>query len=151
MAKAKKRLRGLSLVKSEQYWIISQNYFHSNRKEIKERKFISTGVYILDAALSAKMLGGGISTNRISAFAGESGSGKSLAYSCSKNAQKDGYSIIYIDTEQAVDLEDFTKVWNPLDKFRLIRSNKVEDVNMVLTQLVDELKNTKLAGYEIPK
>jgi RecA/RadA recombinase len=44
-----------------------------NRKEIKERKFISTGVYILDAALSAKMLGGGISTNRISAFAGESG------------------------------------------------------------------------------
>jgi RecA/RadA recombinase len=70
--------------------------FHSNRKEIKERKFISTGVYILDAALSAKMLGG-ISTNRISAFAGESGSGKSfLAYSCSKNAQKDGYSIIYM-------------------------------------------------------
>jgi RecA/RadA recombinase len=66
----------LSLVKSEQYWIISQNYFDSNRKEIKERKFISTGVYILDAALSAKMLGGGISTNRISAFAGESGSGK---------------------------------------------------------------------------
>jgi hypothetical protein len=38
-----------------------------------------------------------------------------------------------------------------LDKFRLIRSNKVEDVNMVLTQLVDELKTQKLAGYEIPK
>jgi RecA/RadA recombinase len=123
-------------------------------KEIKERKFISTGVYILDAALSAKMLGGGISTNRISAFAGESGSGKSfLAYSCSKNAQKDGYSIIYIDTEQAVDLEDLPKfgIDPSLDKFRLIRSNKVEDVNMVLTQLVDELKTQKLAGYEIPK
>jgi KaiC/GvpD/RAD55 family RecA-like ATPase len=62
--------------------------FHSNRKEIKERKFISTGVYILDAALSAKMLGGGISTNRISAFAGESGSGKSFFIPCSKNAKK---------------------------------------------------------------
>jgi RecA/RadA recombinase len=87
MAKAKE-VKSLSLVKLEQYWIISQNYSNSNRKEIKERKFISTGVYILDA-LSAKMLGGGISTNRISAFAGESGSGKSfLAYSCSKNAQK---------------------------------------------------------------
>jgi RecA/RadA recombinase len=47
--------------------------YSNSRKEIKERKFISTGVYILDAALSAKMLGGGISTNRISAFAGESG------------------------------------------------------------------------------
>jgi RecA/RadA recombinase len=61
-------------------------------------------VFIYYAALSAKMLGGGISTNRISAFAGESGCKSFLAYSCSKNAQKDGYSIIYIDTEQA-DLE----------------------------------------------
>jgi hypothetical protein len=32
MAKQQKRLRGLSLVKSEQYWIISQKLFHSNRK-----------------------------------------------------------------------------------------------------------------------
>jgi RecA/RadA recombinase len=123
-------------------------------KEIKERKFISTGVYLLDAALSAKMLGGGISTNRITAFAGESGSGKSfLAYSCAKHAQKDGYSVIYIDTEQAVDLEDLPKfgIDASLDKFRLIRSNKVEDVNMVLTQLVDELKEQKLAGFELPK
>ena len=123
-------------------------------KEIKERKFISTGVYLLDAALSAKMLGGGISTNRITAFAGESGAGKSfLAYSCAKHAQKDGYSVIYIDTEQAVDLEDLPKfgIDPSLDKFRLIRSNKVEDVNMVLTQLIDELKEQKLAGFELPK
>lgn len=123
-------------------------------KEIRERKFISTGVYILDAALSAKMIGGGISTNRITAFAGESGSGKSfVAYSCSKHAQKDGYSVIYIDTEGAVDLEDLPKfgIDASLDKFRLIRSNKVEDVNMTLTQLIDELKTQKLAGFELPK
>jgi RecA/RadA recombinase len=123
-------------------------------KEIKERKFITTGVYLLDAALSGKLLDGGISTNRITAFAGESGSGKSfLAYSVSKNAQKSGYSVIYIDTEQAVDLEDMPKfgVDNSLDKFRLIRSNKVEDVNVTLTQLIDELKEQKMAGYEIPK
>jgi RecA/RadA recombinase len=123
-------------------------------KEIKERKFISTGVYLLDAALSAKMLGGGISTNRITAFAGESGAGKSfLAYSCAKHAQKDGYSVIYIDTEQAVDLEDLPKfgIDPSLEKFRLIRSNKVEDVNMLLTQLLDDLKEQKLAGFELPK
>ena len=100
------------------------------------------------------MLGGGISTNRITAFAGESGSGKSfLAYSVSKHAQKSGYSIIYIDTEGALDLEDLPKfgVDNSLDKFRLIRSNKVEDVNILLTQLIDELKEQKMAGFEIPK
>lgn len=123
-------------------------------KEIKEKVFITTGVYIVDAAMSGRLLGGGIATNRISVFAGESGAGKSfMCYSCTKNAQKAGYSVIYIDTEQAIDLEDLPKygVDNSLDKFRLIRSNKVEDVNMLLTQLVDDLKQQKLDGYEMPK
>ena len=123
-------------------------------KEIKEKTFITTGVYLLDAALSGKLLGGGVANNRITAFAGESGAGKSfIAYSCAKNAQKDGYSVIYIDTEQAIDLEDIPKfgIDNSLEKFRLIRSNKVEDVNMLLTQLLDDLKEQKMAGYELPK
>ena len=123
-------------------------------KEVKEKTFISTGVYLLDAALSAKLLGGGIATNRITAFAGESGAGKSfLCYSVAKQAQKMGYCVIYIDTEQAIDLEDLPKfgIDNSLDKLRLIRSNKVEDINITLTQLIDELKEQKLAGYELPK
>jgi RecA/RadA recombinase len=123
-------------------------------KEIKEKTFITTGVYLLDAALSGRLLGGGIATNRITAFAGESGAGKSfLAYSVSRHAQKAGYSVIYIDTEQSVDLEDLPKfgIDGSLDKFRLIRSNKVEDVNITLTQLVEELKEQKIAGYELPK
>lgn len=123
-------------------------------KEVTQRSFISTGVYILDAALSAQMIGGGIPTNRISAFAGESGSGKSfLAYSVVKHAQKLGYSCIYIDTEQSIDLQDLPKygIDTDLNKFRLIRSNKVEDINITLTQLVDDLKEQKLAGKNIPK
>ena len=123
-------------------------------KEIREKKFITTGVYLLDAALSGRLIGGGVATNRITAFAGESGAGKSfIAYSVSKHAQRAGYSVIYIDTEQAIDLEDLPKfgIDPSLEKFRLIRSNKVEDVNMVLTQLVDELKTQKLDGCEIPK
>jgi RecA/RadA recombinase len=124
------------------------------KKEIREKIFLTTGVYLLDAALSGKLLGGGVANNRITAFAGESGAGKSfLAYSCARHAQKAGYSIIYIDTEQAIDLEDLTKfgIDNSLEKFRLISSNKVEDVNILLTQLVDELKDQKLAGFELPK
>jgi RecA/RadA recombinase len=123
-------------------------------KEVKEKKFISTGVYLLDAAMSGRLLSGGVATNRISVFAGESGAGKSfLAYSVSKQAQKEGYSVIYIDTEQAVDLEDLPKFGLDisLDKFRLIRSNKVEEINITLTQLIDELKEQKLAGFELPK
>ena len=40
-------------------------------KEIKEKTFITTGVYLLDAALSGRLLGGGVANNRITAFAGE--------------------------------------------------------------------------------
>jgi RecA/RadA recombinase len=124
------------------------------KKEITEKKFITTGVYLLDAALSGRLLGGGFATNRITCYAGESGSGKSfLCYSCARHAQKEGYSVIYIDTEQSIDLEDIVKfgVDNSLEKFRLISSNKVEDVNILLTQLIDELKEQKLEGYELPK
>jgi RecA/RadA recombinase len=123
-------------------------------KEIKEKVFISTGVYLVDAAMSGRLLNGGIATNRISVFAGESGAGKSfMCFSCAKHAQKAGYSVIYIDTENAIDLEDLPKygVDNSIDKFRLVRSNKVEDVNMLLTQLIDDLKEQKMAGFELPK
>ena len=123
-------------------------------KEIKERSYISTGVYLLDAALSAKLVGGGILAGRIFGLLGESGAGKSfIAYSICKSAQKDGYSVIYIDTENSIDLEGITKMGidNSTDKFRLIRSNKVEDINISLTQLLDELKEAKMGGYEIPK
>jgi RecA/RadA recombinase len=61
--------------------------------------------------------------------------------------------VIYIDTENSIDLEGITKMGidTSPEKFRLIRSNKVEDINMTITQLLDELKVQKLAGYEIPK
>jgi RecA/RadA recombinase len=123
-------------------------------KEIKPRTYISTGVYLLDAALSAKLLGGGILAGRIFGLLGESGAGKSyIAYSICKSAQKSGYSVIYIDTENAIDLEGIEKMGidNSPEKLRLIRSNKVEDINITLTQLLEELKNAKLEGLELPK
>lgn len=133
---------------------ISKNVPIVIEKEVKEKSFISTGCYLLDAALSARLVGGGILGGRIFGLLGESGAGKSfIAYSICKSAQRDGYSIIYIDTENSIDLEGITKfgIENTQDKLRLIRSNKVEDINISLTQLLDELKEAKLSGYEIPK
>lgn len=80
--------------------------------------------------------------------------GKSfLCYSTAKMAQKDGYSIVFIETEGAIDLIDFPNYGIDIDpnKFRLISSNKVEDINITLVQLLEELKDQKLAGFEIPK
>jgi RecA/RadA recombinase len=124
-------------------------------KELKERSYISTGNYLLDAALSARLVKGGILAGRIFGILGESGAGKSfIAYSICKSAQRNqDYSVIYIDTENSIDIEGISKMGidNSPEKFRLIRSNKVEDINITLTQLLDELKNQKMAGYEIPK
>lgn len=133
---------------------ISKNIPIVIEKEVKEKTFISTGCYLLDASLSAKLVGGGILAGRIFGLLGESGSGKSfIAYSICKSAQKDGYSIIYIDTENSIDLESIGTygVLTTPDKLRLIRSNKVEDINISLTQLLDELKEAKMGGFEIPK
>ena len=124
-------------------------------REPKERNYISTGNYLLDAALSAKLIDGGILGGRIFGLLGESGAGKSfIAYSICKSAQrKQDYSVIYIDTENSIDIEGIEKMGidNSPEKFRLVRSNKVEDINIMLTQLLDELKAQKMAGYEIPK
>ena len=124
-------------------------------KEVKEKSYISTGCYLLDAALSARLVKGGILAGRIFGILGESGAGKSyIAYSICKSAQRENnYSVIYIDTENSIDLEGIQKMGIDVspDKFRLIRSNKVEDINISITQLLDELKEAKLSGYDIPK
>ena len=124
-------------------------------KDRNKGTYISTGNYLLDAALSARLVKGGILAGRIFGILGESGAGKSfIAYSICKSAQRNqDYSVIYIDTENSIDIEGISKMGidNSPEKFRLIRSNKVEDINITLTQLLDELKNQKMAGYEIPK
>jgi RecA/RadA recombinase len=134
---------------------ISKNIPILIEKEVKERKYISTGNYLLDACLSAKLIGGGILAGRVFGLLGESGTGKSfIAYSICKSSQRNqGYKVIYIDTENSIDLEGISGMGIDvsLDNFRLIRSNKVEDINITITQLLDELKEQKISGYEIPK
>lgn len=120
--------------------------------EIKERKFINTGVYLLNAALSAKMLDGGIEYGKIFTVAGDSGTGKTfIALSIAKNAQKNKLGVIYIDTEYSINLDDLGKygIDNDPEKFKLIRGNKVEDINILLTQLLDSLKEEKIKNGTI--
>ncbi|CAG7581408.1 MAG: UvsX [uncultured marine phage] len=119
-----------------------------------EKEFIGTGIYVLNALFSKSILNGGIQNNRITAIAGPSGVGKSfLCYNICREAQKDGYSIIYIDTEFSIELEDMENYGIDIDpeKLQLVRSNSVEDLKIMLTQLLGQLKEEKLAGYDIDK
>jgi RecA/RadA recombinase len=118
------------------------------------REFIDTGIYILNALLSKSILKGGIMSNRITALAGPSGVGKSfICYNICANAQKAGYNIVYIDTEFSIETEDLNAygIDTSPDRFKLLRSNKVEDMKMFLTQMLDQLKEAKKEGYELDK
>jgi len=120
-----------------------------------EKSYISTGVYILDALLSKSILNGGIPNNRITIFAGPPQTGKSyIALNIARNAQKEDYNIIYIDTEFAIEKSDFdmfgVDTTDP-NKFMLIRSNRVENIKIFLTQLLGELKEQKSKGVDVSK
>jgi hypothetical protein len=120
-----------------------------------DRKYISTGIYILNALLSKSILKGGIPTNRFTIFAGPYQTGKSyICLNTVRNAQKDGYSVIYIDTEFAIENNDFDMFGidtSDPNKFILIRSNKVENLKVFLAQLLDELKKLKEKGEDVSK
>ena len=122
-------------------------------KEMREKKYISTGSYVLNAALSGSLFGG-IGDQGISVFGGPEASGKTfLALNVMREAQKQGYCVIYIDTEHAINRADLSKygIDNSPEKFIIIRGNQVEELNVTLTTLIDELKKAKLDGYELPK
>lgn len=119
-----------------------------------EGTFIGTGIYMLNALFSKSILKGGVPTSRITALAGESGVGKSyLCYNIAREAQKQGYSVIYIDTEFSIQKQDLKNYGIDIsdDRCKLLRSNKVEEIKVFLTQLLDQLKKAKADGYELPK
>jgi archaellum biogenesis ATPase FlaH len=122
--------------------------------EKKEFSYINTGIYMLNALLSKSILNGGVSKNRFTVFAGEESVGKSyLCYNIARNAQKEGYSVIYIDTEFSIELAELEDFGIDIseDNFMLIRSNKVEDLKMMISQFLDKLKEQKLKGLDISK
>jgi len=121
----------------------------------EERTYISTDVYILNALLSKSILHGGVPRNRITIFAGEYATGKSyICYNIMRNAQKDGYKILFIDTEYSIDRVDFESfgidISNP-DKFQLFRCSKIENVKIALVQIIDALIELKEEGLDVSK
>lgn len=120
----------------------------------QESEFVPTGNYLLNALFSKSIINGGIPTNRITALAGESGVGKSfLCYNICREAQKKGYNVIYIDTEFSIEIDDLPKfgVDTSEERFKLVRSNVIEDLRTTLTNLLGEMKNAKKEGHEIDK
>lgn len=126
----------------------------SDKKKGEKKELLPTGIYALDGLLSGSILNGGIQSNRITVFAGDSGVGKSfLCYNIAREAQKKGWNVIYIDTEFSIE-EDQLETFGidiSSERFMLIRNNIVEEIKMMLTQLLDGIKEQKKAGKDIAK
>lgn len=113
--------------------------------------FISTGNYALNACLTASLFGG-YPNNRAICLAGPSGTGKTfLTLNAVKQAQSMGYSIIYYDSENAVDRTLVEKFGIDTSTFRYEPCNTVQEFRTSVTNLTDTLLLQKKKGVTLPK
>lgn len=103
-------------------------------KTIEE--WLTTGNYALNRALSGDYKKG-IPLSKLTLFAGPSGSGKSfIASNIALQAQKEGYHILYLDSEHAIDVDYLRKIGVDVseEKLTYISVATIEDVNGVLSE-----------------
>jgi RecA/RadA recombinase len=113
--------------------------------------YISTGNYMLNACLTASLFGG-YPNNRAVCLGGPSGTGKTfLALNAVRQAQEMGYSIIYYDSENAVDRTLVEKFDIDAARFRYEPCNTVQEFRTSITALTDTLIAQKSKGVTLPK
>jgi recombination protein RecA len=105
-------------------------------------EWLSTGNYALNRALSGDFEKG-IPLGKLSLFAGPSGSGKSfIAGNITKQAQQEGYHVLYLDSEHAIDVDYLGKIGCSVDPEHLtyISVAAIEDVNSTLSEFFSGYK-----------
>ena len=113
--------------------------------------FIPTGNFNLNACLTGSFKGG-FPNNRAVALAGPSGTGKTfLLMNAIKQAQDMGYSIVFYDSENAVDKDLVEKFGVDPKRFRYEPCNTVQEFRSSVTALTDLLIDQKNKGIELPK
>jgi RecA/RadA recombinase len=114
-------------------------------------EWISTGNYILNAALSGSLFGG-LPNRRSLVLAGDEGTGKTfIALSICRNAQKMGYDIIYFDSEGAIDVDFVTRLGVDTSRVRLQPVNTIEEFSHIAAQIVDQFEQAKAKKQPVPK
>jgi RecA/RadA recombinase len=113
--------------------------------------YIPTGNYNLNACLTGSLFGG-FPNNRAVALAGPSGTGKTfLLMNAIKQAQDIGYSIVFYDSENAVDKDLVEKFGIDPTKFRYEPCNTVQEFRSSVTALTDTLIEQKKKGAKLPR
>ena len=121
----------------------------SNFSEVTD--WIHTGNYHLNACVSGSLFKGW-PNNRSSSVAGPSGTGKTfLMLNTVREAINKGYSVIYYDSEAAVDKEQMEKFGIDTSKVNYQPTNTVQDFRTSVTTITKKMQEAKRAGGEVPK
>jgi RecA/RadA recombinase len=121
----------------------------SNFSEVTE--WIDTGNYHLNACISGSLFGGW-PNNRSCSVAGPSGTGKTfLVLNSIKQAINMGYSIIYYDSEAAVDKSTMEKFGIDTTKVNYQPVNTVQEFRQSVTTITRRMQEAKRDGADIPK
>jgi RecA/RadA recombinase len=118
--------------------------------------WVSTGNYALNYAISGDFTRG-IPLGKVTMFAGQSGSGKSYIASGNlvKNAQDEGYFVVLIDSENALDSEWLTALDVDVSEDKLLKINAamIDDVAKIISDFMKGFKSTYsgVAREERPK
>jgi RecA/RadA recombinase len=124
--------------------ILADNSF----SEVDE--WISTGNYLLNAQISGSLFGG-IPNTRSLGVMGDPGTGKSFfCLNVAREAQKQGYDVVYCDTEGAIDKSSAANFGIDLNRVRYQPIQTVSQFQTFVSNLLDLVKKVKAAG-ETPK
>ena len=110
----------------------------------KTESWLSTGNYALNRALSGDFMRG-IPVGKVTLFAGPSGSGKSfIAGNLCLEAQREGFHVLYLDSEHAIDVDYLGKIGVNVndDALTYISVTTIEDVNSVLSEFFSNYTKT---------
>jgi len=114
-------------------------------------EFISTGSFILNAALSGSLFGG-MPNRRSLTFAGVEGSGKTyLALSICRNAQAMGYNIVYYDSEGGIDIDFVKRLGVDTRKFRIENISTIEQFAHLTAKLNEQMDEWRAKDIQPPK
>jgi len=105
--------------------------------------WISTGSYALNYLISGDF-NKGVPLGKVTVFAGESGSGKSLICSGNiiKHAQEQGIFVVLADSENALDLRWLTALGVDVSEDKLLKLNlaMIDDVAKTISEFMKEYK-----------
>lgn len=108
--------------------------------------YINTGSYILNAALTGSLFKG-VPSGRVLCLAGLPGSGKSfLAISICREAQKKGYTPIYMDSEGAIDKDFVERLGCDPSKMLIKQVTTISEVSSFMANLLKKINEQPKAS-----